>query len=218
VTFTEIVSRAAERLNLTSADAVARLGRFVNDRYARLTSSLGLQTSRRTTVTAATSASTATLTFSVEKIERVYATTSGARRMLDEITYDEWVNCNVHSNAEGTPQRYAIKTNGASSVTIVLDPVPSGIETLTADGMVNASALSGSNVPAFPADFHDALVFGALADEYDKLDRPAQATKNEALYQARVSDLRFFLAKSGYLSIKQGNSPRVRRWNPRIVP
>jgi hypothetical protein len=184
----------------------------------RLSSSLGLQTSRRTTATAATSAGVATLTFTLEKIENVYRTASGKRQVLEEISYDEWRNANVHLNASGEPRRYAIQNQGASTVTIVLDPVPSAIETLSADGLANASALSGSNVPAFPADFHDALVFGAIADEYDKLEKPVQATKYEQLFEQRVSDLRFFLAKSGYLSRKQGQTSDVRRWNPHIIP
>ena len=48
-TFTEIVAQTAERLNLTSAEALARLGRYVNDRNRQVTSSVGLNTSRRAT-------------------------------------------------------------------------------------------------------------------------------------------------------------------------
>lgn len=218
MTFTELVSRTAERLNLTSSEATARLGRYVNDRYRELTSSLGINTSRRTSATAATVISNPRVTFTIEKIERIYATTTGARRMLQEISYDEWRNRNVYQNASGSPLAYAVENAGASTVTIVLDPVPAAVETLSADGLNNASTLSGSDVPAFPADFHDALVWGAMAEEYRKLDKHNLATDAEARFEKRISDLRYFLAKSSYLELKQGPNNRARRWSPTIIP
>jgi len=216
MTFTEIQTRAAERLNITSSEGLARIGRYINDRYARLTSSIGLPTSRRTSTTAATVAGNPRVTFTIEKIERIYATTTGQRRVLQEISYDEWRNANVYQNGSGAPERYAIELQGASTVTVVLDPVPSGIETLSVDGLANASTLSGSDVPAFSKDFHDALVFGAMADEYDKLEKPSLSQRYETLYNERVADLRYFLAKSSYLQRKQGESNRTKRWNPHV--
>jgi hypothetical protein len=204
VTFDEIVSEVKSRLNLTSTEATTRVGQFVNSRYRRLTSSVGVQTSRRTTSTANTVAGNPRVTFSLEKVERVYLTASGKARVLSERSYDEWRTSVVHAPSSGDPLTYAIETTGASTVTIVLDPTPSGTETLSADGLQNASTLSGSSVPNFPADFHDALVFGAMADELRKMEKPDLAAEAEAQYEARVADLRYFLAKSGYLSITQG--------------
>jgi hypothetical protein len=210
MTFTEIVQAASDRLNLTSPEATARIGRSVNDRYRRVTSSIGLQTSRRTTATANTSAGSPSLTFALEKLEVIYDTTSGQRRVLSEITYDEWRNSNVYANPSGTPRRYAVKSADASSVTIVLDPVPASVSSLSADGLASASSLSGSQVPAFPADFHDALVHGAVADELRKQEKPALALEAEKQHEQRLSDLRMFLAKSSYLDIVQG--ARAGRW------
>ena len=98
------------------------------------------------------------------------------------------------------------------------DPVPSGVETLSADGLASSATLSGSDVPAFAADFHDALIFGALADENEKLEKPSLSAANEARYAERVNDLKYFIATSAYLVRQQNGGGRSPRWNPRIVP
>lgn len=210
MTFTEIVNAAAGRLNLTSAEALARLGGFVNERYRRLTSSTGLNTSRRATVSAVTTASNPRLTLGLEKLETVYVTDGGVRRVVRQITYDEWRNRTVWTPRAGDVWEYAEETTGPSSVTIVLHPTPAAAVTVSADGLANASTLSGTDVPNFPADFHDALVFGAVADELEKLERPKQANQFEGRYESRVADLRYFLAKSATLSLRQGGArPRL---------
>lgn len=207
--FTELVAATSERLNLTHADALARIGRRLNDRYRRLTSSVGINTSRRGNATANTIANDPRVTFALEKLEIVYCAVSGMRCVLDERTFDEWRNATTVSLQSGTPEWYAIENAGAATVEIVLYPTPSAIVALSADGLLPATTLSGTDVPAFPADFHDALVFGAMADEYAKLDKGQQAMMFEAQYEQRAADLRLFLAKSAYLQIHQG--PRTRR-------
>jgi hypothetical protein len=215
MTHTEIVNEVKSRLNLTSPESTARIGQFVNSRYRRVTSSLGLNTSRRAVVTTATVAGTDTVSFTMEKIEVLYDSTN--HQVLQEFTYDELRNKHIESPASGTPREYAIMNQGSSTVTVLLYPTPDAILTLSADGLANASTLSGTNVPAFPADFHDILVFGAMADEYQKMEKPGQSQTMEVQYAARVSDLRYHLAKSSYLSITQGPSkPRRPRYT--IVP
>lgn len=204
MTFTEIQTAVAERLNLSSTDALARIGRYINDRNRQVTSSVGLNTSRRTTDSQNTVIGSQVLTFALEKIETVYTLVSGKRRVLTEMTYDEWRNADTAYPGTGDSDRYAIQTTGASSVVIVLDYTPDAVEAIKADGLGPATALSGSGVPPFPADFHDALIFGALADEYDKLEKPKQADKYERKYEDRVAELRYFLAKSIYLTQHQG--------------
>jgi hypothetical protein len=204
MTFSEIVSATAERLNLTSPEALARIGRYVNDRNRQVTSSVGLNTSRRTTNSQNTVIGSQVLTFALEKLETVYTLVSGKRRVLTEMSYDDWRRADTAHPGTGDSDRYAIETTGASTVVIVLDYTPDAIEAIKADGLAPATVLATTGVPPFPADFHDALIFGALADEYDKLEKPKQADKYERKYEDRVSDLRYFLAKSIYLKQHQG--------------
>lgn len=206
MTFSEIQSRVASRLNLSSTDALTRLGNYINDRYVRVTSSIGLQTARRVTATTNTAAGDPRVAFTLEKIEVVYCIATGKRRVLSEVSYDEWRRMTVDTPQSGDPVCYAIEESGASTVTIVCWPEPSAVVAMKADGLENASTLSGSNVPAFPADFHDALVFGAMADEYSKLEKPKLADKFEMQFEQRVADLRFFLAKSIYAKNHQGRT------------
>jgi hypothetical protein len=206
VTFTEIQTAIQERLNLTSSEAAARIGRRINDRYRRVTSSVGLSTSRRTTDSQSTVIGNQRLTFALEKLEVVYTVVNGKRRVLDEISYDEWRNLDTYRPATGSAYIYAIETSGASTVTIVLDYTPDAIEVFKADGLGPAAVLSGTAVPAFAADFHDALVFGGMADEYRKLENFKAASEMEALFEGRVSELRYFIAKSIYLQPHQGGS------------
>lgn len=209
MTFTEIVAAVAERLNLSSTDALARIGRNVNYRYKRLTSSVGLQPTRRATVNTATVSGNPRITFSLEKLETVYITDTGRRRVLSERSYDEWRNNSTWSLRSGDPEEFAIESMDASTITIVLSPVPSAIMTVYADGLENATTLSGANVPEIPASFHDTLVDGAIADEYQKLENVKQAQEFENRYEMRASELRYHIAKSSYLQRVQGNRSRV---------
>lgn len=211
MTFAEIQSAVAERLNLTSSDALARIGRYINDRNRRLTSSIGLSTSRRTTNSQNTVIGSQQLTFALVKLEVVYTLVADKRRVLDEITYDEWRNRDTTSPATGDADNYAIETAGAATTVIVLDYTPDAVEAIKADGMGPATALSGSGVPPFSADFHDALIFGAMADEYSKLEKPKQSMQYEQLYDGRVSELRYFIAKSAYLQQHQGRGTNTGR-------
>lgn len=209
MTFTEIVAAVGERLNLSSTEALARIGRNVNYRYKRLTSSVGLQPVRRATVSTPTIAANPRITFSLEKLEMVYITDTGRRRVLTECSYDEWRNNGTWTARSGDPEQYAIESIDASTITLVLDPVPSAIMTVYADGMESAATLAGIDVPQIPASFHDILVDGAISDEYNKLENPKQAKEFENRYESRAADLRYHIAKSGYLKRVQGDRSRV---------
>jgi hypothetical protein len=206
VTFTELVSTVASRLNLTSTEALTRIGVNVNYRYKRVTSSIGLMPSRRATVSVATTGGSPEVTFSLEKIETVYCTASGRRIVLDEVTYDEWRNRQVFAARAGDPEVFAIQSMDGDSITVVIDPVPADSVSISADGMQSASTLSGTDVPQFPASFHDVLVDGAIADEYFKMDNQKMARDFEQRFEQRASDLRYHIAKSAYLIVAQNTS------------
>jgi len=86
------------------------------------------------------------------------------------------------------------------SVTLLLWPQPDGVAALQADVIANGTDMSADgDEPAFPADFHDALTRGALADGYIKIDKMPLAEREERKFELRVSELRYFLVKSAHL-------------------
>ena len=104
------------------------------------------------------------------------------------------------------PKNYAILKTTSNSVTILLDQAPTSAYNLIADTVVELSDLSGSNEPAFSESYHDVLIEGTLAKEYKKLEKTQLAKDAKAEYESRLSDLRMFVAKSGYLDIQQGKT------------
>lgn len=213
MTFEEIVSEVCERLNLTSDEAKSRVGREVNSRYKRLTASIGLETSRPTQVSQQATLGDRDLVFSgVEKIYNVVDKSDPNQDIvLTQITNDEMHITPIRTQP---PRHYSVKAMGKNSVTVTLDCVPAApLFTLYADGLANLSTLSGSEAPAFPESYHDILVFGAMADEYRKMEKEQLYMTAEKDYETRLSDLRMFIAKSAYLDIFQGRySGRVFRW------
>lgn len=202
MTFTEVVSEIADRLNLTETKSLTRIGRSVNDRYRWLCSTVGLQTSMRTTAVASTVVSSQYVTFtSVEKLYSVYNTTYNPPQVLSEVTVDELRNMPLGADP---PLAYAINTMGATSVTIKLSCIPATIYVLGADVQSNITTLSGTNVPVFPESYHDILVYGGIATELEKMEKYPLAQVNEAKFQQRLSELRYFISISAYKDIHAG--------------
>lgn len=204
MTFSEIVSDIAERLNLTDARALTRIGKHVNERYRWLASTVNLQTLARTTVAASTTIGSSFVTFTgCEKIRSVYNPAYTPAMVLDERTVDELRNGPLGTDP---PSQYAVYTMGATTVTIKLNTVAATVFALGADAEANITTLSGTNVPAFAESYHDLLIFGVLATELEKLEKYEFAKKQEAMFQQRLSELRFFIHKSAYLKQHQGKS------------
>lgn len=202
MTFFDIVSDIQDRLNLSDSDSLKRIGRGVNRRYRSVTSSIGLQTSRRMTVQADATLGVSTLTFSGEKLINVVDRSVTPYKVLEEVTVDELEDNEGLSLT--TPSQFAVLSVIASSITIKMNCVPQTAFTLYADVQSNASTLSALEEPAFPESFHDILLWGVLADEYRKLMQPALAKDAEMQYAQRLSDLRMWLAVSGQKEIYQG--------------
>jgi hypothetical protein len=207
VTFLELKTEAANRLNLTSTDAYTRLGSYINQRYRRLTSSVGLSTTRHSTINVNTVAATETITIALEKVELVYNVTAGQRTMLGWLPYEEFRTRVVEDNQVGEPKQYAVKDTNPGTVVIALYPVPDDIYTIYAEGMASAATLTDSDTPNIPTDFQDALILGAMADELFKMEKYPLAQDFQRQYEMRVSDLRLFLAKSAYVSVAEADIP-----------
>lgn len=205
MTFTEIQTEITDRLRLTSADSISRIGRAINVIYKRVTTSLGLQVARRTTVSAVTTVDSRSVTFTgVEKVLSVYRiAASGAVTILDERHYEELREI---TPKEGIPTAFAVGRMNSGSVQIFLDTIADEIYSLSADGLETADTLSGSQVPAFPESFHDILVEGVLADELRKEEKPGLAAEARNYYEQRLSDLRLHIAVSPYKDTYQGKT------------
>jgi hypothetical protein len=216
MTFDEIVAEVMDRLNLTSDDALARIRRRVNDRYRRVTSSVSLETSRRSVVdvdvdpTASTSTLPDLTIPNMEKILKVSMVINGGVNVLRDLTFDE---VNMLVTRDGNPSAFGVKSMGSKTVTIRLDGYPHTTTfTLTFDGIVSAVNLHDNMEPAFAEDFHDILVEGAMSDELRKMEKPQLAQMSEAKYDQRLSDLRMFIAKSGWHDIYQGKNKPSQLW------
>lgn len=204
MTYNDIVAEILGRLNLTSSEATTRVGGLVNRLYKQVTTAIGMQFSRRhLDFSANTSEGSATLTFtSCEKLTRVWDPTGGTKRFLRQVTLDELRDLNLA--ASDTPTRWAELSVTATSVTIQLDTVAQSVKAYSADGYGTAATLDGTMEPAFPESFHDILVEGVLVPEYRKAGKRDDARDSQALYDGRLSDLRMWYTKSGYLKTRQG--------------
>lgn len=202
MTFDSIVTEIAERAGITSAEGLARIGRAVNSYYKRVTSSIGLQPSRRVLVQANATLGSRYLTFTgIEKVLAVQDRSTGSIRVLDQVVPEE---IDDQSIGDGLPTRFAVYRANAGSVQIYLNVTPQTEFTLYCEGYDRADTLSGGDEPAFPESFHDLLVEGALADELRRQEKPDLAKEAAAVHERRVSDLRMFLATSAYQDIHQG--------------
>lgn len=206
MTFTEIRTEIIERLNLTSSDALTRVGRAINRKYRLVTSSIGLELSRRITVSAALTPGVSTLTFTgVEKVINVFNRTVTPYRRLSEVTTEE-LRDKQPFVASDSPTMYSVDSHTSDSVTILINVIPQTAFTLYADVHTAVSDLSGSQEPAFPESFHDILIEGVLMDELRKMEKSSLAQFAQAEYEKILSDLRMWIAKNNFKDNYQGKT------------
>lgn len=202
MTFDEIVSDVAGRVNVTQASGITRIGTHVNRRYRRVTSSIGLIDFRRTQILFPVTTLTRTQTITgIEKVISVVNASVSNGTPLDEITYEEMLEV---VPTTGGPSCYAVKRLGASSVVLVFDSTFAAATNLSVEGEEIASTLSGSQIPAFSESYHDVLVFGALADEQRKMEKISLARDSDMEYERILSEMRLHIAVSGFKDVVQG--------------
>lgn len=202
MTADELVVHMMDALNLTSPEASTRINRSLNVRYKRVTSAIGLITSRRSTVSKTATIGSSQFTFSgVEHLDVVYRKVGTRNIPLIEITDDEMLDRTTRSEP---PRVYSVTTVNPQTITITVDCTPTTEFTLYAHGLAILPVLSGSASPAFPESFHDVLIHGVLADEYRKMEKMQYSKDAEMDYERRLSDLKMFIAKSAYMDIYAG--------------
>lgn len=204
MTFDQLKDEVCGRMNLAGTEAKARVATSINRHYKRVTSQLNLDATRRVTRSATTTNGVATVTFSsIEKIDRVLDTSDAtAIRLLTEVSYHQ-----IRSTqpTDGAPSTYAIETADHDSITIRLDTVPQTTYSLQADGWSSLEELTGSDVPAFPESYHDILTWFVLSEEYDRKEKPEQAASYERRAKELLADLKFQLADSATLDLRQNS-------------
>lgn len=209
MTFLQMQDAVLNRLNLTTTEARTRVKVELNQRNLEVTSSLGLAKTRFGIVTAATASGTSTVTVSgVEHIHTVFDPTVLDKPLI-EVSLQQIRQWDAPSQVTGTPTHYAIQSNGASTIVLRLYPQPNAVITLSVDAVISGTDLTADgDIPTWPASFHDILVKGALEDEYRKLGKNhASAADTEgAKFEKRITELRYFLAKSSWL-VRRAVSP-----------
>lgn len=199
-----------DRLSLSDVTARTRIGESVNERYAWLCDSMGLQTAVQDVASAQTVVGSNALTFGpqplkVVKINTIRNPAYPKPNNLGEVSLD---TLRLMLTVSDPAQNYAIYQMGADRVTVLLDSTPATIYQLDADVIADKATLSGADVPTFAAGYHNILYYGAMATEYDKQEKAIDSGKFEAKFEIRCSELRMFIAKSILKDIYQGkNSP-----------
>lgn len=210
MTLNEMTLHIADALNLSSAEAKARIGRNINVRYKRVTSAIGMVTTRREEVNQAATIGNRNITFSgIEKIDAVFRKVGTKNIGLDEISNDDMRETSLRTEP---PTKFCVFSVAPRSVTITLDCIPETTFTLYAHGLADVSTLSSTDSPAFPESFHDILIHGVVADEYRKMEKRDLARENEGYFEQRLSDLRMFIAKSAYLEIYSAKNRKADGW------
>lgn len=199
MTFTEIVAEVCENLNLTDPVAIARVGRRVNRRYRRVTTHLGMITTRRLAFSFTVTPLTRDQTIPGEKVLSIKIPT--ARDPLDKISFAEMQE---RMPTTGDPTCWATMNTFSATEVIRFDStMDSGLD-LDVEVETTGSTLSGVMEPAFPESWHDILVFGAQADEYSKKTQAVAAKKNEDDYERMLGELVLHIAVSGWQDIVSG--------------
>jgi hypothetical protein len=200
MTFLEMQDAVMGRLNLSTPDARTRIQNLLNARYAEVTSSLGLGQTRFGTVSAVTVSGSNQVT--VSGVEHIQTVTDAVvlKRPLIEATIPQLREMDPAAEHVGNPTHYAVQTAGAKSIVLRVYPTPDSVQAFAVDALVTGTKMTTpTDAPAFPESYHDILVKGALEDEYRKLDKKNQADTEGAKYERRLGELRYHLAKSGWL-------------------
>lgn len=176
---------------LTSQQAFTRVGNEINECYRSVISALGLDIATRVTVTQAATIGNRSVVFSgITKVYDVFLTSGLVR--LDQMVWEQLRNQAV---AADPPKQYAVQLMGASTVTVFLSTIPASTLGFTADGIGNVTDLSGIDIPQFPADYHNLLIYGPMAVELYKMEKPDIAGAQQKMFDDRLSQLQTFIVK-----------------------
>lgn len=208
MTFLEIQDAVMNRLNLTSTDARTRIKTEINLRYREVQSSINMAATRRGTRTfTTTSGSSLTTQSGIAKVLNVFDPTY-LKNVLMEWSLNQIRQQDPPVQVVGTSTNYAVENMVNNLITLRLYPQPTVSYDLQADCLLaGIDMVDDTDEPAIPTDFHDVLVHGVLYDELMKMEKMNPlALKEEAKFEKRLSDIRYFVAKSAWLRLSQTDS------------
>lgn len=166
-TYKTLQDDALDRLNNTSAEARARICRYINEWHRRLCTEAGVGIVRDAETTLSTVAGTDeyTLASAVRKLRGIQDESRGVA--LEEVTLEYMRQVDPDDTMSGDPQFYAMRSDRK----IKLKPKPSANGTLTLDYEARIVDLDEDvDEPLIPEDFHYLLSLGARLNEYEKLE------------------------------------------------
>lgn len=201
MTYKEIQDQIMARLNLTSTDARTRIKYLINDRYRAVASSPNLARARYGKVNfPVTSGNPLSTQTNLAKLLTLYDPVY-LKRPLREVALPQIREMDAAEITEGIPYCYAIEKQTNIDITVHLYPKPTNTYNLEADVLLAFTPLvNDTDIPQFPADFHDLLVDAVMADELLKLEKATPlATISRQRYEDRLSQLRYFVIKSAWL-------------------
>lgn len=223
--FDEIVGKVARDLNLTSPEALDRIGQNVNRRYRRVMNGLGYDEGSRAETSFALTANQRDQSYDLDNpyMQRIVSiwrpsdpenSPDTFDKPLDYLTYDEmqatvptendptcWTKVNVYNG------RTDFRTNSTVPDDFTVFIVG---ETLTLD-------LEGQLEPLFPEAYHDILWLGAKADELRKMKDAASLSLAKELegnaqepyltpysFNGMMAELKLKNAINAFIDIRQG--------------
>jgi hypothetical protein len=210
MTFLQCQDRVLDITNGSSTTARTRVKRSLNLRYGQVQTGVNLMRLRRAikNVELAVGDGDTTIT-NTSRVSSVYD--PQMRRVLLETTMEEIRRMDPGGDREGDPTHYVVFDQGSGTITIYFWPLTdrtrtvAGSDALKADVIAAPTDLSADgDVPAMPVDYHDVLIYGALADEWMHLQKFQLAKHNEGMFEKRLSELRYYVVKSNTQSMTQG--------------
>lgn len=204
------------RTNLTTTVARTRVKAYLNERLRRVATSVNCGRVRQGSVSINSVANVNTITTTgLVKVKTVSIPLEN--RVLDERTADQLRTYDPDVSENGIPRYYAIQKINPTTLTLQLYPEPDAIYAIAIEGILTGTDMSvDADVPGVPEDFHDVLIYGALADEYPHVKDTENSLLFENKFDARLKELRYYIAKSAYLSRVEKCDPWFYWWLPGI--
>ena len=206
MTFLEIQNRCMDRLNLSTDDARTRIKNFINERVRALQTSCHLGQVRRGIVTVLTVADEPVQLLDGIVLPKTLSIPA-QRRILTSTSIDGLRVLDPAQTTRGVPARYAISLFDTDKTWVELLPVPDAEYAIKVDGILNGTELvDDSDIPAFPEDFQDAIIYGVLAEENQHWDKVDRFEYLERKFKDRRSEARYFISRQIYLHRMQGGT------------
>ena len=205
------------------AEVAARVKDFLNERYHQVLSAPGMRRIREVqgeTFTTTANVPSVALAPSpkVARVLRVYEATNDWSLSPRTLAWYRQVEPDPTATT-GTPEVWVPvteQTSGLVTLTLYLWPTPDSALTYSYDYEAVTDDLSANgDVPAIPVDFHDVLVVGAQASEYEYRDQMDRMTVALRSFERRKRELRVYLNQHSTRTSEPLERPsRLGAWFP----